>query len=182
MSTSKLLLIGVGVLALTACGDDDQAADATSVPGAAVQAVYPSLDACLAEAADMEAVRLCREAAHEAQAKLEAQAPKTAADCASQYGKDCVQHTKQDGSSWWGPAFTGFLIGKLLDGSRYRAPVWTDGSGNYNTTTVKTDSRKTDTSVRSSGGTTAPKVTLPTTTVSRGGFGSTGSKYTSAGG
>jgi uncharacterized protein YgiB involved in biofilm formation len=129
MKTRTLLLAGVAVLTLAACGDDEPAPTSET-------RIYGSLPACLDDATNMEDVQVCRDGYTKSLERI-ASAPKfdQQAKCEETYGPgNCarVQQTTEGGGSVWLPAMVGFMIGRQFgsSGNLYSFdPIYRDRQG-----------------------------------------------------
>lgn len=181
--TRKLALTGLmamGGVSLTACGDSTPA---VADQGKAVDAyTYSSLQEC------KDKNDIPDEACVTAQAKAQEDETKSAtykeqASCEDVYGPgQCVPRSHASGGgSFWGPLITGFVVGRMLDGSwggRGYYRDWRDG-GYYTTSggRMYTDYSTGRTQLGSRGfdppdAATAPNKAISRTgAISRGGFG-----------
>jgi uncharacterized protein YgiB involved in biofilm formation len=171
---------------LSAC--DDHAPRRTSQvgnpQGQQQQVIYANLDACLADAKDMDTVKACRDGYAAAMAKM-AEAPKyeTVASCEAEYGPgNCVPRGSVvhdgGGGGWFIPYMMGYMIGGGFGHSTAYYPVYVDRSGGYHGFAGAGASA----TPSWQGG--APAAIKPSSSVVRGGFGSTAvaSAHPSAGG
>ncbi len=103
-------------LALTGCGEEEQAAD-----------IFKTLDECKTTYPDLTAQ--CDMAFDQALKAAEKTAPKyaTLEDCVAEFGADlCRRADKGDGTSWFMPAMAGFMLGRALDNHGYQSvPMFT---------------------------------------------------------
>ena len=160
---------------LSAC--DDHAPRRTSQVGTPQgqqqQVIYANLDACLADAKDMDTVQACRDGYAAAMAKM-ADAPKyeTVASCEEAYGYgNCVPRgtVVHDGGGWFVPYMMGYMIGGGFGRSYNYYPVFIDRGGYYSSSagapTVSSPSWH---------GNAPPSAAIkPSSSVTRGGFGRT---------
>jgi len=173
------LAAAVSAAALLSACDDKQPQQRSQVgtpQGQQSQVVYRNLDACLAQATDMNMVQACRDGYAQAMAKM-AEAPKyeTQATCEDVYGPgNCVPRgtVVHDGGGWFVPYMMGYMIGGGFGRSTSYYPVYVDrggttfagGYGSVGSNVVSTPSWQ--------GG--APAAVRPSSSsVVRGGFGST---------
>jgi uncharacterized protein YgiB involved in biofilm formation len=99
------------------------------------QVVYRNLDACLAQAKDMDGVQACRDGYAQAMAKM-AEAPKyeTQSTCEDVYGpgncvpRESVVH-EGGGGGWFVPYMMGYMIGGGFGHSTAYYPVYVDRGG-----------------------------------------------------
>ncbi len=173
-----LTLMASSCLALGACVDET--ADRTPV------APYQSLEAC--QQADLYTDEECEAEFKKAKELHEKSAPRyeSASLCSSEFGASCEYRQRADGTGFWSPFFTGYMVARILDGgdSRrhyYSTPYYTDIRGNQRTWDGN-DVRMS----RSSEGNLRPtisketvaakpqpaKVMTRTSVISKGGFGS----------
>lgn len=140
-TTLKSLSIGlltVSAFALAACDDEDQTATS----------VFPSLDACLAEARQQAdnlmtspdgitlTEAMCRESYTQAQTAYQETAPRYDSQglCEEQHGAAaCQKEVRADGTSVFLPLLAGYMVGRLTTPSASPAPTagLMPGSGNY---------------------------------------------------
>jgi uncharacterized protein YgiB involved in biofilm formation len=184
VSRAVLALAAVACSSLVSGCDDDKTssnAGQASPPGAAQEGrIYKTLDACLAEAADMDAVNACRQGYHDALAKM-ADAPRfdQQARCEDVYGPgNCVPRGSvvHDGSGGFIPFMFGYMLGGFGGRTNY-VPVYVDrGGSTYAGSTVIANPSwsggvPSATSMASKGG---PSLSATTSSsVARGGFGGT---------
>lgn len=176
---------GVVVLALpiAACDPGQQAASERTVGEQDVK-IYSSIEACAADA-DPPA---CEAARNTAITEHREKAPRyaSAEQCRTE-NKECEEVRTSSGGSYFMPMMMGFMMGRMLGGGGYgfgSRPVYTDRQG-YATTT---DRRLGMPTAPAAGG--ATMVRAPVTaggdigtrsaTVSRGGFGSSSSRFGAA--
>lgn len=155
--TTRLLLMGMAPLALTACEGEQQAQ------------LYETEQACIA-AGQIEAQQ-CKDAYAAARSKNDEVAPRYAsrADCVADYGEQMCSGTPGH-HGFFVPFMTGMLIGRALDGGGYYPqPAYRNRTGDWNTAGGYGLGRSTgNVSVKKS-------AAIPPTraiTVSRSGFGS----------
>ncbi len=173
---------------LSAC--DDHAPRRTSQvgnpQGQQQQTIYANLDACLADAKDMDTVKACRDGYAAAMAKM-AEAPKyeTVASCEEIYGYgNCVPRGTVvhdgGGGGWFIPYMMGYMIGGGFGHSYSYYPVYIDRGGYYRSSAgapiVSSPSWH--------GNAPSSAAIKPSSSITRGGFGSTAvaSAHPSAGG
>ena len=178
------LAAAVSVAALLSACDDKQPQHRSQVgtpQGQQEQTVYRNLDACLAQAKDMDGVQACRDGYSQAMEKM-AEAPKyeNQATCEDVYGAGaCVPRGSVvhdgGGGGWFIPYMMGYMIGGGFGHSTAYYPVYVDrggttyaagyggvGAGSARSSVVSTPSWQ--------GG--APAA-VHSSSVTRGGFGST---------
>lgn len=184
---SSLILILVAAACLSGCDEDKKKVQAPVQTGAAQQGkIYKDLDACLADAKDMDQVKECREGYRQAMDKM-AEAPQFAqqAKCEDVYGPgNCVPRGSvvHDGGGSFVPFMMGYMIGGAFGGGGFGgrtvyAPVFIDRSGStYAGGTVINRPAWTG------GAPTAAPSAMASSSVSRGGFGSTASAKATVGG
>jgi uncharacterized protein YgiB involved in biofilm formation len=168
------------VALLSACDDHTppRAAQAGVPQGQQQQTVYRNLDACLAQAKDMDGVQACRDGYAQAMEKM-AEAPKyeTQATCEDVYGPGaCVPRSSvvHDGGGWFVPYMMGYMIGGGFGHSYSYYPVYVDrygstfagGYGGNRTTIINAPSWN-------GGAPAAAAAHTSSSSVVRGGFGST---------
>lgn len=187
MKRSRVLhvssLMATASFSLAACGSPQVAAPEPEP----VQA-YTSLEEC--RAADDISDAECDAAQAEAQKQAATTAPRyaTQSECEGQWGPSQCQPNHSGGGSFFTPLLTGFIIGQMLDGGRYRGggPLYRDRDGQYSNgygggyTYRDYRTGKTLTNGREHGDVArqAPsRVQSRTTVVSRGGFGGGGRGY-----
>lgn len=76
----------------------------------------------------------CLKAAEQARQDHEKTAPRYGSqkDCEEQFGPDRCRKSEHDGASWFVPAMTGFMIGRMMDGNQYRVqPACANGGQLY---------------------------------------------------
>lgn len=176
-------LMATASFSLAACGAPQVAAPEPEP----VQA-YTSLEECRAanDISDAE----CDAAQTAAQNAAAETAPRyaTQSECEGQWGPSQCQPNQSGGGSFFTPLLTGFIIGQMLDGGRYRGggPLYRDRDGQYSNgygggyTYRDYRTGKTLTNGREHGDVArqAPsRVQSRTTVVSRGGFGGGGRGY-----
>lgn len=127
--TSLMATVG---FSLSACG----APQSASIPvreAAEPALAYTSLDEC--KTADVVSDAECDTALAAAQTEAERSAPRyaTREECEGQWGPEQCRPLNTGGGSFFGPLATGFIIGQLLDGGRYRSggPLYRDRYGTY---------------------------------------------------
>lgn len=163
---------------LSACDDHPHRTSQAGVPqGQQQQTVYRNLDSCLAQATDMTMVQACRDGYAQAMEKM-AEAPKyeSQATCEDVYGAgNCVPRgtVVHDGGGWFVPYMMGYMIGGGFGRSYSYYPVFVDRGGTAfaggyggNTTIVNAPSWH-------GGAPPAATARTATSSVVRGGFGST---------
>jgi len=168
------------VALLSACDDHPRVAQAGVPQGQQQQTVYRNLDACLAQAKDMDGVQACRDGYAQAMEKM-AEAPKfqTQATCEDVYGQGaCVPRGsvvhEDGGGGWFIPYMMGYMIGGGFGRSTAYYPVFVDrggttfagGYGGNSTTIVNAPSWH-------GGAPAAAAARTSSSSVVRGGFGST---------
>jgi uncharacterized protein YgiB involved in biofilm formation len=136
--TGRMAALAAAVSAvalLSACDDKQpQRRSQVGVPQAQQeQVVYRTLDACLAQAKDMDGVQACRDGYAQAMEKM-AEAPKyeTQATCEDVYGPGaCVPRGSvvHDGGGWFVPYMMGYMIGGGFGRSTAYYPVFVDRGG-----------------------------------------------------
>ena len=130
------LAAAVSAAALLSACDDKQPQRRSQVgtpQGQQEQTVYRNLDACLAQAKDMDGVQACRDGYAQAMEKM-AEAPKyeTQATCEDVYGPGaCVPRgtVVHDGGGWFVPYMMGYMIGGGFGRSTAYYPVFVDRGG-----------------------------------------------------
>ncbi|HMA49925.1 MAG TPA: DUF1190 domain-containing protein [Magnetospirillaceae bacterium] len=119
------------------CGCDDKQPQRRSQVGTPQgqqeQVVYRNLDACLAQAKDMDGVQACRDGYAQAMEKM-AEAPKyeTQSTCEDVYGPgNCVPRGSvvHEGGGWFIPYMMGYMIGGGFGRSTAYYPVYVDRGG-----------------------------------------------------
>lgn len=148
---------------------------------------YTSTAECIAanDVSDAE----CEAAYAEARRQAAESAPRyaTREECEGQWGPEQCQALNTGGGSFFGPFATGFIIGQLLDGGRYRGggPLYRDRNGQFSNgygggylsrdyRTGRTIANRNDVDVARQAPT---RVQSRTAVVSRGGFGGGGRGY-----
>jgi uncharacterized protein YgiB involved in biofilm formation len=168
---TKLVLLLAGAALLAGCDDDKKSAQ-NSQPPPGQQKIYKDLDACLAEARDMDGVQSCRAGYQQALAQM-AEAPRydERARCEDVYGPgNCVPRGAyvHDGGGGFIPFMMGYMLGGGLGGGRtVYQPVFIDRSGaaHAGSSVISTP--------RWSGGDPPPRPAAASpTSIKRGGFGS----------
>jgi len=171
---------------LSACDDHSHRSSQVGTPqGQQQQVIYRNLDACLAQVTDMTMVQACRDGYAQAMAKM-AEAPRyeSQASCEDVYGPgNCVPRgtVVHDGGGWFIPYMMGYMIGGGFGHSPVYYPVYVDRGG----TTFSSgfgSGRTVVTNPSWNGG--APSAIRPSSSIVRGGFGSTAiaSAHPTAGG
>lgn len=175
--TGAVLLLAVASL-LAGCDDDKKTSrnQQPAAQGSAQQGkIYRDLDACIADAPDMDHVKECREGYHQAMEKM-AEAPRfeQQARCEDVYGPgNCVPRGSvvEGGGSGFVPFMMGYMIGGAFGGGYGRtiyAPVFIDRTGStYAGGSVISRPSWTG------GAPAAAPAARASSSVSRGGFGST---------
>jgi len=175
-SASRIVLLTAGVACATllaACDDEKKPARPQQTISGTQGKIYKDLDSCLAEAADMDAVKTCREAYQQALDKM-AEAPQyeRQASCEDVYGPgNCVPRGSvvHDGGSSFVPFMWGFMLGNMGGGRTYYQPVFVDrGGATYAGASVVSAPSWT-------GGRPSAPAAAMSSSVARGGFGSTAS-------
>lgn len=176
----KLLLMGTATLALTACDEREEVAQA---------GVYDSVEQCLADGVYSD--EYCRTSYKAAVDQHAAVAPKyqSIEECEADFGPGRCQIGPQgqqqvssgSGGSFFMPLMAGFLVGRLLDGGRsyYGQPLYRPYAGPGRYGTYRT-AQNVDVGART-GSVNVTRSTLQnppprTTTLSRGGFGASASR------
>jgi uncharacterized protein YgiB involved in biofilm formation len=171
------LAVAVAGASLMACG---QSRDAV---------IYSNVQECYAD--NPNNVAVCDTAYQGALEKSRDSAPKYGAqnECETQYGiNNCVEHRQENGTSWFMPAMAGFMLGRALSNNRRDyAPIYTSyayGSpyyGRWGTANGNVFSKNAGGHVQVSEDTFKSKPAV-TSTLSRGGFGSTAAAKSNWGG
>lgn len=170
-------------LPIAACDPNPQTMNEQTVGEQDVK-IYSSTEGCAADA-DPTA---CEAARTQAAAEHREKAPRyaSAEQCRTE-NKECEEVRTSSGGSYFMPMMMGFMMGRMLGGGGYGVgsrPVYTDSQG-YATTTGR---RLGMPSTPSAGGATMVRAPVTaggdigtrTATVSRGGFGSSASRFGSA--
>ena len=131
-----ILVAAVSAAALLSGCDDKQPQRRSQVgtpQGQQEQVVYRNLDACLAQAKDMDGVQACRDGYAQAMEKM-AEAPKyeTQSTCEDVYGPgNCVPRGSvvHEGGGWFIPYMMGYMIGGGFGRSTAYYPVYVDRGG-----------------------------------------------------
>lgn len=168
---ATLTLGSACLLVLASCGEDNP------------PDVYGSVDECIAKTGDRTS---CDQELAAAQKQHEETAPKyeQKASCEEIYGQGkCVPaQSASGGGSWFMPAMMGFMAGRMMGGMSQ--PVYYDRRG-YAFAGGQPWQERRDSVARSSGGYSRTGTTgttagsSPSGSVSRGGFGATGSALSS---
>lgn len=153
---------------------------------------YPSVDACKAEG--KVSAEDCQRAFDEAKAQNDATAPRFSdqADCEAQFGAQACYRREDGGSSFFVPFLTGFLVSNLVNQAIGNTGYWGSRGGYYYSRPVYRNSSS-GRIFTGSGATIDPRggstVRAPsrdvyqapppsrTSVISRGGFGSRSSSY-----
>lgn len=122
---ASLVLMGLAPLLLTACDDGSPATSRQS---------FTTVDQCVQAGVPKDT---CQTAQTQALANASKESPHfgTREQCVAQYGADMCRQGS-DGSFWM-PALSGFLIGRMMDNNRNQAvympagPVYRQASGAY---------------------------------------------------
>jgi uncharacterized protein YgiB involved in biofilm formation len=174
---SPVVLLLASTALLSACDDKKQAQQANPAGQAKI---YKDLDSCLAEAKDMDQVQACRSGYAQALANME-NAPRyeQQASCEAVYGPgNCVPRGTyvHDGGGWFVPYMMGYMMGGGFGGrSTIYQPVFIDRSG----------STYAGSSIVSSptwSGNAQSRVATAPSSIARGGFGSSATASSTAGG
>jgi uncharacterized protein YgiB involved in biofilm formation len=168
-----LLAMGASALALSACGDSETPAG-----------VYSSAEQCIADKQFSESE--CYAAFDKAREEHEKVAPKYASvsDCEADFGKGkCEEappgtHTSSTGVSWM-PLLAGYMLGRTLGGQPgFSQPLYrTQNDSTYRNADNRAVTNRTGVQPVPSSTTTS---SVKSTTIARGGFGSSGKVYGSA--
>jgi uncharacterized protein YgiB involved in biofilm formation len=137
---------------------------------------YTSIEACKSDGNSDDVCNKAMKAAAEAHAN---EAPRfgSRADCVQQYGDSCAENTQQHGI--WMPLLTGFMLSQLLHSGR--PPMYMNANPVYRTS----DGRYSEWSPGAYGSRQSRAVDVApnrAVTLSRSGFGSTGSDHSGRGG
>lgn len=185
--TATLILMGLSPLLLNACNDGPPQGSAQLS-----QQNFTTVADCEKSGVPQAS---CQKASDDAQADALKSSPhfSTHEACVEQYGADeCHQRSDSGGTSFWGPALTGFLIGRMMSGSNnsyYPAgPTFRQTNGSYYASSggvyggayASGASGWRSTSAASGGDTSAAGTRA--ITASRGGFGSSSAAAGSWGG
>ena len=184
--------VALSAIALLSACDDHAPPRRTSQVGTPQgqqqQTIYRNLDACLADAKDMDAVQACRDGYTQAMAKM-AEAPKyeTVASCEEIYGYgNCVPRgtVVHDGGGWFVPMMMGYMIGGGFGRSYSYYPVYVDRGGTTFAGGYRSPSGSPTVNSPSWQGGAPAAVRPSSSSVVRGGFGSsaTASAANSSGG
>jgi uncharacterized protein YgiB involved in biofilm formation len=168
-----LVLMGVAPLALVACSSEEER-----------EASYTSIEACTA---DGNAKYECEAAETKARATHEAEAPKFTSreECGAEFGLERCQQRTSGGGSFWVPMLAGFWISRVMQGSTpmssYYAPLYRRQSGDYVRGFSPGPAGSTDDGdVRRGGFAPIHGAANHMHTVSRSGFGRSGSSHFSS--
>lgn len=180
-SVSKVVLLLASVTLLAGCDDKKSAQNNAQnhAQPAAQSKIYKDLDACLADAKDMDQVKSCREGYQQALDQM-AQAPRfeQQAKCEDVYGPgNCVPRGSyvHDGGGGFMPFMMGYMLGGGFGGRTVYQPVFIDrGGAAYAGGSVVSNPSW-------SGGSPPRAATVPSS-VARGGFGSTAAAKVTVGG
>jgi uncharacterized protein YgiB involved in biofilm formation len=182
---SPIVLVLAGVALLASC-DDKKPAQNNKAPTAQSQAsqgkIYKDLDACLADAGDMDQVKACRDGYQQAMDKM-AEAPRfeERARCEDVYGPgNCVPRGSvvHEGGSGFVPFMMGYMLGGGFGGRTVYQPVFIDRHGSYFAGAAPISQPRWSGSVPPS----APRAATVPSSVARGGFGSSAMASSTAGG
>lgn len=168
--TAALLLMSTAPLLLTACDRSESASR---------EGLYTSVEACVAQTNDSAT---CRQAFAKAQQDATASAPRFAnrEACEASYGKEqCAERSDGANHSFFGPLMTGFFLSQMMSRNGVAAngfnsaPAFRDSNGGWQRPAAGAGGV-----YRSGAGTAMVPVNATpnrAVTVSRSGFGSSGS-------
>jgi uncharacterized protein YgiB involved in biofilm formation len=184
-SVSRVVLLLASAALLSACDDDKKTAQNRQGPPPAAATsgkIYKDLDACLADAGDMDQVKACREGYQQALEKM-AEAPRfeERARCEDVYGPgNCVPRGSvvHEGGGGFVPFMMGYMLGGGFGGRTVYQPVFIDRGGSYYAGNAPVSNPRWSGSVPPS----APHAATVPSSVARGGFGSTAATSATAGG
>ncbi|MCD7100329.1 DUF1190 domain-containing protein [Stenotrophomonas sp. MMGLT7] len=168
--TTTLLLMGAAPLLFSACQREPEAREG----------VYTSVESCAAQTHD---ITTCQKAAQQAQQQAAEQGPRYASQeqCEQDYGaQQCAKQTDSRGHSFIGPLMTGFFLSQMLNGNRAAAgfnsaPAFRDKNNNWARPTPGAAGGVASARTMTHIGSTPDRAVTRAATVSRGGFGSSGS-------
>lgn len=168
--TAALILMGAAPLLMTACNEET-----------AREGLYTSVDECAAKIGDLSA---CQEALKEAKGEAEQNATRYASfdECVAKHGENaCTARRDSSGHSYFMPMLTGFVIAQMFRGNNAAglkgSPAFRDREGNWQRPAPGTAGVYSNGVARPMVPITAQPNRAPT--VTRGGFGSSGSQRSS---
>lgn len=186
--TVRLVLLGTATAALSACGD-------SGAPPKDAR-YFASPQECTAVYGDQP----CNDAKTAADQKHLSEAPRYGRkdECEAEYGAGNCESRQVGSGSFFMPLLMGYMMGNMMGGSRYAQPVYRDrdnnavtpsaggGAGAYRVGTFSGGSGGTGFGSAGAGGsaarTAAFQPAAQPTQISRGGFGSTASRFSGSSG